>query len=57
MCNLKVIFGFDVSAHSAVDFFKSLLFKLTKVRLSTVSYLLLALSVLPGATWFLSIYS
>lgn len=57
MCNLNVIFGSDVSAHTAVDFFNSLLFKHIKVRLSVISSLILALSVFPGATLFLSDYS
>ena len=57
MSNLKVIFGFHVLAHTAVGFFKSLLFKTPEVRLRTVSSLLSALSVFHGATLFLSDYS
>lgn len=57
MSNLKVIFAFDVSAHTGIDFFNPLLFKHIKVRLSTFSSLILALSVFPGATLFLSDYS
>lgn len=52
-----MIFGFDVLAHTGVDFFKSLLLKPPKVRLSTVSSLLSVLPVFQGATLFLSNYS
>lgn len=57
MSNLKVIFGFDVLAHTAVDFFKSLLLNPPEVRLSTVSSLLSVPPVFQGATLFLSDYS
>lgn len=56
MCNLQVIFGFDILAHITVGFVKSPLFKTPEVRLSTVSSLLSALSVFHGAILFLSNY-